>query len=183
MKIILLGRCCRISFDFIRLGLKQESSLFEWTWSNTMTEINYVLRKLLNCEEVCIVRRGENDFIEGTEIVTSHYINKNYQEIFNRRALRFIKDVKSENEILFVRDDFMTTIQREELVTFCELIRGFNPDAEFKMLLLSGLINEPIDVPRIFHQVYNPAKFIEYINECYLLDNREATGLSGDLSD
>ncbi len=51
------------------------------------------------------------------------------------------------------------------------------------MLLLSGLINEPIDVPRIFHRVYNPAKFIEYINECYLLDNREATGLSGDLSD
>ena len=88
MKIILLGRCCRISFDFIRLGLKQESSLFEWTWSNTMTEINYVLRKLLNCEEVYIVRRGENDFIEGTEIVTSHYINKNYQEIFRTRLHR-----------------------------------------------------------------------------------------------
>lgn len=183
MKIILLGRCCRISFDFIHLGLKQESSLFEWTWSNTMTEINYVLRKLLNNEQVCVVRRGENDFIEGTEIVTSHYINKNYQEIFNRRASRFIKDVKSENEILFVRDDFMTTIQREELVTFCELVRGFNPDANFKVLLLSGLINDPIDLPLIVHRVYNPAKYMEYINECYLLDKREVASVSGDLSD
>ena len=119
-------------------GVKQESSLFEWIWSNTMTEINYVLRKLLNNEQVCVVRRGENDFIEGTEIVTSHYINKNYQEIFNRRASRFIKDVKSDNQILFVRDDFMTTIQREELVTFCELVRGFNPDAEFTPFYISN---------------------------------------------
>lgn len=40
-KIILLGRCCRVTFDMIHLNLKEKTSLFEWVWSNTLNEITY----------------------------------------------------------------------------------------------------------------------------------------------
>ena len=46
VKTILLGRCCRISLDMINLNLKDDTSLFEYTWTNTMTEINTCRKKL-----------------------------------------------------------------------------------------------------------------------------------------
>jgi hypothetical protein len=32
----LIGRRCRVTFDIINIGLKGETSLFEWVWTDTL---------------------------------------------------------------------------------------------------------------------------------------------------
>lgn len=81
MKVIPIGRCCRVTTDIIRLNLKSETSLFEWSWSDTLHEINFVIQKLINNEPITTIRGGGNDYIEGTNIKTAHYQNKDYNEI------------------------------------------------------------------------------------------------------
>ena len=52
VKIIAIGRCCRVSTDMINMNLKCETSLFEWVWSNTLTEINTIIQKLINNQPI-----------------------------------------------------------------------------------------------------------------------------------
>ena len=78
VKIILLGKCCRISNDIIDINLKTETSLFEWVWTDTLTEINTIIQRLINDEPIIINRIDGNDYMDGTNIKTSHYVNKNY---------------------------------------------------------------------------------------------------------
>ena len=95
----------------IDLKLKGKTSLFEWVWSDTLDEINIIIQKLINNEPIIIKRiDNNNDYIDGTNIKTSHYIDKNYSEIVSRRSKRFLNDIMC-NEILFIRDDNMDTIK------------------------------------------------------------------------
>ena len=76
VKVIIMGRCCRISFDFQKKNLRNsETSLFEWVWTDTLGEINFVLQKIVNNEEIKLVRPKLNptdcDQIEGTNIIYS----------------------------------------------------------------------------------------------------------------
>jgi hypothetical protein len=137
MIIILLGRCCRVSFDIGKINLRKKTSLFEWVWSNTLNEINIIIQKLINNEPIIINRINGNDNMEGTNIITSHYLLINYNEIVIRRSKRFINDIITNKEILFIRDDVLSTIQLEEIEKFFLLIKKINPELSFKMLLLS----------------------------------------------
>lgn len=167
VKIILLGRCCRISFDFIKINLKEKNSVFEWVWTDTLTEINTVISKIINNQPLNIYRENGNDYIEDTNIVTSHYINRDYKEILSRRAKRFYDDIKEHNEILFVRDDVLGTINYDEILQFYKLIHQINPNLVFKLLLLSEKNKyNPIKYDNLYHKIYSFSELKNYINEC-----------------
>jgi hypothetical protein len=181
MKIILLGRCCRIVLDMVKLNLKGKSLLFDWCWTDTLHEINFIVDKLINNQPIEIVRDG-NDFMAGTKIQTGHYLSMDYREIVNRRAARFMKYIKTNDEVLFIRDDALGTIQKDEIIRFYELIETINPSLSFKLLLLSEPDKfNPIEYPRLYHRCYNFSLYKEYINECFHLGptaNCDITDLS-----
>jgi hypothetical protein len=183
-KIILLGRCCRVTFDMIDLKLKGKTSLFEWVWSDTLDEINIIIQKLINNEPIIIKRiDNNNDCMDGTNIKTSHYINTNYSEIVSRRSKRFLNDIMC-NEILFIRDDNMNTIKIEEIEKFYSLIKKINPQSSFKFLLLSdkNTFNQ-ITYPNLHHKVYDKSLYKTYINEICKMDNTIGNIDTGDISD
>ena len=134
VKIILIGRCCRVSLDMVDVNLKSETSVFEWTWTNTLNEINIIIQKLINDEPILTTRTNGNDYIDGTDIVTSHYINTNYNEIISRRSKRLMNDLINNKDVLFIRDDILETIKYEEIQNFFSLIKSINPLLSFKML-------------------------------------------------
>jgi len=184
VKIILLGRCCRISNDMIDINLKNETSLFEWVWTDSLNEINNVLEKLINNKPILINRIDGNDFIEDTNIKTCHYLNKNYKEIVIRRSNRFMNDIINNNKILFIRDDLLSTIKYEEIEKFYSLIKTINPLLSFKMLLLSNRNNfNEIIYPNLYHKIYDKSLYKIYINDCYIIENDVKNYYIHDISD
>lgn len=184
VKIILIGRCCRVSFDTIDINLKTETSLFEWVWSNTLNEINIIIKKLINNEPILINRIDGNDVMADTNIITSHYLNKNYEEIVIRRSKRFMNDIINNKDILFIRDDVLGTIQYEEIHNFYSLIKTINPSLFFKMLLLSDSNNfNEIIYPNLYHKIYDKSLYKTYINDCYIIDNNIKNTNIHDISD
>jgi hypothetical protein len=175
-KIILLGRCCRVSFDMININYKTETSLFEWVWTDTLSEINFIIQKLINNEEIEIIRINNNDYLKDTNIKTCHYINKDYKQILNRRIIRFMNDIINNKEILFIRDDVLKTISFDEIKQFFMLIKTINPLLVCKMLLLSdrGNFNEII-YPNLYHKIYDKSLYKIYINDCFVSENNENT--------
>lgn len=166
VKIIFLGRCCRLIYDMIKLKYKEKTALFDWTWTDTLTEINTILTKIMNNEDVAISFRDNNHFLDGTNIKTSHYVNTDYKTIFDRRAKRFLDDLKTNDKILFIRDDILGTIKYDEICRFNSLIKNYNPDLKYTMLLLSKEINEQIVCENVSHKIYNFSLYPQYINEC-----------------
>lgn len=174
VKIILIGRCCRITSDMIDIKLKTETSLFEWVWTNTLNEINIIIQKLISNEPILINRVDHDDFMTGTNIKTNHYIDKNYKEIVVRRGKRFMNDMISNTDILFIRDDLLGTIKREEIIKFYSLIKTINPLLSFKMLLLSNSNNfSEIVYPNLYHKIYNKSLYNKYINDCYIIESND----------
>lgn len=171
VKIITIGRCCRISFDMISMNLKSKTSLFEWTWTDTLNEINYIIQKLINGEPIVINRIDGNDVLEGTKIKTCHYVNTDFNVIFERRCKRFMDDIMGNEPILFIRDDLLSTIKYEEIATFFTLIRNINPALDFKMLLLSDQNSfNKIEYPNLIHEIYDKNLYLKYINSCFEVD-------------
>jgi hypothetical protein len=167
--LIIMGRCCRISFDIKKLGYSYPTSMFEWTWTDTFAEVNYVIEKVINKEPLTIFRNyyGQ-DNIEGTHIVTSHYLNRNYKEILDRRANRFIEDVKSNKKIVFIRDDVKDTITIEEIIKFKELINRINPECNYRILLISEQSSSKIIIDeKVIQEKYNVSNYKDYINKCF----------------
>jgi len=69
-------------------------------WSNTLNEINIIIQKLIDDTPIKCYRSEDGcDYLTDTNIVTSHYTNKNFNEIIERRSKRFINDIKMNNEI------------------------------------------------------------------------------------
>lgn len=184
VKIILIGRCCRVSKDIININLKSETSLFEWVWTDTLNEINIIMQKLINNEPIIINRINGNDYMDGTNIKTCHYQNKNYKEIVIRRSKRIMNDIIKNKDILFIRDDVLGTIKYEEIQHFYSLIKTINPILSFKMLLLSNRekFNEII-YPNLHHKIYDTRLYKTYINDCYIINNNVKNNNIGDISD
>jgi len=155
--------------DMIKLNLKEQTSLFDWTWTDTLTEINIILQKLINGDPIITIRNTNgNDYFADTNIVTSHYYKTDYQTIVNRRAERLLFDIKNNKQILFIRDDKLSTIKEDELQKFAELIKQINPELEFKVLLLSEKDHfTKINIDFVHHKVYDAESYPIYINDCF----------------
>ena len=185
VKIILLGKCCRISNDIIDINLKTETSLFEWVWTDTLTEINTIIQRLINDEPIIINRIDGNDYMDGTNIKTCHYLNKNYTEIVIRRSKRFMNNIiNNNNDILFIRDDMLGTIKYDEIEQFYSLIKTINPALSCKMLLLSSGNNfTEIIYPNLHHKIYDKPLYKIYINDCYTIEDDVKNTNIQDISD
>jgi hypothetical protein len=184
VKIILLGKCCRISLDITAINLKTETSLFEWVRSDKLSDINIIIEKLINNKPILIKRINGNDYMEDTNIHTCHYLNKNYNEIISRRSKRFINDITNNKDILFIRDDASITIQYEEIEHFYSLIQTINPTLSFKMLLLSDKDKfNNIIYPNLHNKIYDKSLLKSYINDCYIINNNQRNRNIGDISD
>jgi hypothetical protein len=183
MKIILIGRCCRIILDMIDIGLKDKSLLFDWTWTDTLSEINTIIQKLINNIKIETKRIDGNDYLVDTNIKTGHYINKDYNEIVKRRSERFMNYIRKNDEILFIRDDLLTTIKTEEICEFYSLVKKINPVLNFKLLLLSNEDSfKEIIYENLTHKIYNKSLYKQYINECFYIEKVTNIDLH-DLSD
>jgi hypothetical protein len=184
VKIILIGSCCRISYDIISLNLKGETSLFEWVWTNTLNEVNIIIEKMINNIQIKTIRRDGNDFLVDTNIKTCHYLNKNFDEIVHRRAVRFMNDILHNTEVLFIRDDSFKSVKYEEIDCFYSLIKQINPNLSFKFLLLSeaDVFNE-IDYNNLHHKIYDKTLYKKYIDDCFNLDNNNKNICVKDISD
>lgn len=187
VKLIAIGRCCRISQDMIRLNLKEETSLFEWNVTDYLSEINVVLKKMVDGVPLEIVRFDGNDWIKDTKIRTAHYLKNNYKEIVDRRAKRFINDIKTNKEVLFIRDDGIGSITKEEIDEFVILIKKINSNLDFKILVTAEqrFFKDEIarfSNPHLSYKLYQPYLYKEYIKELFPLDEKVNKTVN-DLSD
>lgn len=167
LQILLLGRCCRISFDFEKIGLKQQTSFIEWTDSTYFEDINTILKKYISKDNIEIIRNSDgNHYLCGTRIRTAHYFNEDYKAIFTRRIMRFIDQVKQSEELLFVRDDVLDTITSDEINEFKNIISMINPTCKYNILVVSKNINNDIiSLKNVSNKKYNVDKYVDYIQE------------------
>lgn len=139
MIIILLGEGCNISWNMQKINLKGKSSIFEWFLSVSFQDVNYIIDKILNDIPIEIIQRNnERDiYLDTTEIRSAHYSLTNFPDRLQRRVERFKNDILSNEQILFIREEhnaYKTT--ESDIHAFKNLILSFNPNCNFKLLLL-----------------------------------------------
>ena len=167
--IVLLGMNCKIVFAIENLRLKHKSGLFDWTESSKFDDILYCIDKLSKKEDLIVTyeRPGfpGNVFIDGTDIRSSHYTYEEYKEILKRRSDRFIKIIKENNPILFIREDLTHFTTKEQLIQFKDIIYKINPECNYKFLLLTSPEKyNKIEEDKIFCEINDESKYEEYIN-------------------
>ena len=175
--LIPLGHHCNITELHSQLGIKKETGVFEWLEGWKLQYITNVINALINNPDENIFR-GKNNKInllhEG--FFTRHYKFEEYKIIFKRRYERFLKIIKSTEDILFVRINPInrnnTTV--DEINLFVESIKKINSDLKINFLLIDTVDKvtnfKPLNMDTIiFHHKY----FIhsDCITGDYLQDN------------
>ena len=170
--IVVLGEGCNISFELERLTLKGPSSVFEWHLSSYFKDVLIILEMILSQKDLYATRdevnMPGNNFISGTRIRTAHYEKPEYIDIIKRRAQRLREDIMSGNNILFIREEAPQLITYEDVETFSNLIRAFNPTCNFKLLVFSQPGNfEQIAHRHLIHVEFNKDTNKKWINICF----------------
>jgi hypothetical protein len=143
-KLILLGQTCNITFATKKLKINKESGIFEWVFSIDFDDIiNLIENKFQDIDAE--IRDKGNVKIKNTDIFTSHYKVEEYSKIIKRRSERFLEDIKSGKEILFMRIEFMKFITLEQVERFNKAILDINPDCKFKFLIIRHTKDESLD--------------------------------------
>ena len=170
-RLIILGSRCRVSWDMSKLGYRRESSFLEWTWTDSFTDVLYILNKVFRQEDITLERKHDNDVMVGTSIKTSHYLRTEYAPILKRRVSRFLDDLCSGDNILFLRDNVEITT-RDETDALVALLHQFHPQLSYKLLLLNKNAETITDRedPRIYRRVYDMSSYQQYIDECIAAD-------------
>ena len=172
MIIIILGEGCNISWNMKKINLKGKSSIFEWFLSVSFKDVNFIIDKILNDIPIRINKRpDERDiYLDTTEIRSVHYSLDNFPEILKRRVTRFKDDILSNKPILFIREEhnvYKTT--ESDIHTFQNLIKTFNPDCNFRLLLLMPLEVrwEQLQIEDVYHKenLRDNFNLLEYIQE------------------
>lgn len=168
---VLLGMCCRITQNLIKLNLKNETGLFEWMKSINFNDILSILSKLVNNEDIQITTRNHlknNYFLDNTDIHTTHYTQNNFEICFKRRAKRFFNQINNNNnKIIFIREDsYSYTTTEDNIKEFIKYIKLINPSCQFKILLLSPR-NNFIQITHnlVYHKIYDESKYLHYIQQ------------------
>jgi hypothetical protein len=173
MIIILLGEGCNISWNMQKINLKGKSSVFEWFLSVSFKDINFIIDKIINDIPIRITKRIEFErdiFLDTTEIRSAHYNLDNFPDRLNRRVARFKDDILSNEPILFIREEhgsYKTT--ESDINTFKSLITKFNPNCNFRLLLLMPFEVrwDPLQIKDVYHKENLRDRFnlLEYIQE------------------
>lgn len=167
-KIIPLGTCCRLIFDLVDLNIKQESHIFDWTVTNTLTEVNCILLKIIENKLIKAHIKGSDHYIENTNIRTSHYLKQDYDTILLRRTQRFKNFCNLNTKVVFIRDNISNTATQHEIDEFHNNINKLNPNLDYKLLLLSSEAFYNSNVLRnVEHYIYNKQQILSYIENFY----------------
>jgi hypothetical protein len=153
-KIISIGKCCQITWDLQKYGLRDESSVFEWYDSSRFKDVLKIMRMIANREEIPLTEDlpnfPDNLFLANTRIRTSHYTKETLPSILKRRADRFIDCIKSSQPLLFVRDE-CDGISLEDVEEFKMIVESINPNCNYNLLLVIEPTSfKPIGSPRVF---------------------------------
>lgn len=160
MIIILLGEGCNISWHMKDLKLRGPSSIFEWFLSVNFKDVNYIVKKILNDEDIEITKRYgspeiERDiYLDKTEIRSAHYDLKNFPDHLTRRVARFKQQIMSGEPILFIREEHNGyTTTEQDILEFKGLIERFNPKCNYRILLLMPLEikRQPLVIDKLYH--------------------------------
>lgn len=112
--------------------------MFEWMCSENFGDVVKIIRKVITGEHVAITRKDTNkgnDYLDDTNIYTSHYYGNNLlPDIFKRRSQRFVDDILS-GRVLFIREDHSISI--EQLQEFKRCVETLNPSLKYILLLLT----------------------------------------------
>ena len=172
MIIILLGEGCNISWNMQKINLKGKSSIFEWFLSVSFQDVNYIIDKILNDIPIEINKRpDERDiYLDTTEIRSAHYSLDNYPDRLKRRVTRFKDDILSDEPILFIREEHSSYKTTEsDINTFKSLITKFNPNCDFRLLLLMPfeVRLDPLQIKDVYHKenLRDQFNLLEYIQE------------------
>lgn len=93
-----------------------------------------------------------NVSIGGTDIYASHWLQNNeIREVFDRRAARFLSDLKETEPVLFIRDNRTAEIMVDDIEKFKGLIDSVNKDCNYCILLLTPPGVTKIRVPKVVH--------------------------------
>jgi hypothetical protein len=177
MIIIPLGEGCNISWNMQKINLKGKTGLFEWFLSVSFKDVNYITNKVLNDIPIEINKRtGERDiYLDTTEIRSAHYDLNNFPDRLNRRVQRFKDDILSNEPILFIREEhnaYKTT--ESDINIFKSLITKFNPNCNFKLLLLMPFEVrwDPLQIKDVYHKEnlrdnFNLQNYIQEIEQVF----------------
>lgn len=172
IRIIVLGEACNITFELERLGLRGPSSIFEWHVSKDFDDVIKVIHMLHDGKDIFYTTKEDmpgNKFLAGLDIYTGHYEKVDYMEIMQRRAERFISDVKSEDKIVFVRyDEAELRLTTDQVNRFNETILKINPNCVFKMAVFSPVHGfTPLVADRVVHAPFIEGYVEHSIVECF----------------
>lgn len=171
--IIVLGRCCRITRALINIHIKGKTSLFEWCISDDFDDINKIIEKIINNENIDIVRKEGFDYLSNTNIKTCHYLSKDYSSILLRRSQRFIENIKNNKNLLFIRDNGNRNLTVDQLKYFYNLIHKINPNLLFKFVSLTNEIKyDNVYYSNYFHYIYKEDQLKKYIRNCFKVQSR-----------
>ena len=154
--MIPLGCHCNISFLLKHLGLKKETTLFEWFQMNTLTAINETLQTInwvAPNTELIDQANAKEIKLYHKDIVTSHYTLDEFKPIFVRRAKRFYDTIKAKDNILFIRmnvPSFQTSLA--EIEQFRSIIKSLRGDTSTMKFMLISTISKKEDFVPIRHE-------------------------------
>jgi len=154
-KIIPLGAHCNITFLLQHLGIKKETSLFEWFQSDGLKFINEVLKKIDWTNLNSSIITGKDNFVElgHYHIYSYHYKLNEFKDIYIRRAKRFYDVIQSQDNILFIRMDMPKfTTPLEDILEFRNQIDyiKLNNTSNMKFMIIT-VVDKPEDFIPIQH--------------------------------
>lgn len=178
--LIPLGYHCNVTYLLQELGIKKETSLFEWLESKRLQYITDVLNVIREgIDEEIITGEDYNIKIIDQYLYTYHYKIAEYKQIFKRRALRFLELIRGSQEVLFVRiqTHLAEDVSLEEINSFCSVIKKINPSLKIGFLLINTVFRGD-ELNEIDPECVNGGTLIQkyfYYEDCkkdvYLRDN------------
>lgn len=167
-KIVSLGAGCDVLFALEKLDLmhkRGKTGIFDWVSIIQIKDITLLIETKFKDITVEYRRGSEHKngnytlhldqemcHITGTDICTGHYDLNNYKCIVQRRSERFLEDLRSNNSILFIREDCLGFSSSEsDILRLTSAILSINPHLKFKIAVI--------------HQLENAADFVPYETE------------------
>jgi hypothetical protein len=142
--IIALGYHCNVSFLNQSLRIKKETGAFEWLECRKLQYITDVINTLTdNPESNVIFGRDKRVHLLNPYFYSGHYNLNEYKTIFKRRYDRFIDNIKTTENLYFVRiNPIFCKTTKNEIELFIKSIKKINPNIKFNFLLIETIINE-----------------------------------------
>ena len=138
VKLCPLGYHCNVTHTMKRLGMKKETTLFEWFQISSFQYITDVIESIHKDVDSDILQFYSGGMrILHDQLYSYHYQNlDDFKIIFKRRAERFLNMLQTE-DILFVRmNPKNRQVTKEELIRFHNCIQTINPLLKWKILMI-----------------------------------------------